>query len=346
MKIRKTYSFAWKSALIITVFSLFLSFLVLYFTTIKLPIYSVILYAFFLFLLTFVVIQYRVEKFIYQRVKKIYQNVSLLEIKELKNTNITSDMETLSKEVQKFADDKLLEIKVLNEQATFRREFMGNVAHEIKTPLFSIQGYLLTLIDGGISDKKIRKKYLKRAEKNVDRLVTIVEDLDFISRMDAKNVELNRQEFDIVLLTQTIFEMLEIKADKYQIQRSFLKSFSPILVYADKKRIEQVMINLLTNSIKYGKKDTFSYVDFTIHEVSKEVKICVIDNGEGIPKEHLPRLFERFYRVDSGRSRAEGGSGLGLSIVKHIIELHHKKVSVESELGKGASFCFNLELAY
>ena len=345
MKIRKTYSFAWKSALIITVFSLFLSFLVLYFTTIKLPIYSVILYAFFLFLLTFVVIQYRVEKFIYQRVKKIYQNVSLLEIKELKNTNITSDMETLSKEVQKFADDKLLEIKVLNEQATFRREFMGNVAHEIKTPLFSIQGYLLTLIDGGISDKKIRKKYLKRAEKNVDRLVTIVEDLDFISRMDAKNVELNRQEFDIVLLTQTIFEMLEIKADKYQIQLSFLKSFSPILVYADKKRIEQVMINLLTNSIKYGKKDTFSYVDFTIHEVSKEVKICVIDNGEGIPKEHLPRLFERFYRVDSGRSRAEGGSGLGLSIVKHIIELHHKKVSVESELGKGASFCFNLELA-
>lgn len=345
MNIRKTYSFAWKSAIIITILSLFLSFLVLYFATIRLPIYSVVLYAFFLFLLIFIVIQYRVEKFIYQHVKKIYQNVSLLEIKELKNTNITSDMETLSKEVQKFTDDKLLEIKTLNEQVAFRREFMGNVAHEIKTPLFSIQGYLLTLIDGGILDKKIRKKYLKRAEKNVDRLVTIVEDLDFISRMDAKNVELNRQEFDIVLLTQTIFEMLEIKADKYQIQLSFLNLFSPILVYADKKRIEQVMINLLTNSIKYGKKDTFSSVDFTIHKASKEVKICVIDNGEGIPKEHLPRLFERFYRVDSGRSRTEGGSGLGLSIVKHILELHHQKVSVASELGKGSSFCFNLELA-
>jgi two-component system phosphate regulon sensor histidine kinase PhoR len=345
MRIRKTYSFAWKSAFIITIFSLFLSFLGLSFTGTELPIYIIILYTIFLFILTFVVIQYRVEKFIYQRVKKIYQNVSLLDVKELKKTTITSDMETLSKEVQKFADDKLLEIASLNEQASFRREFMGNVAHELKTPLFSIQGYLLTLLDGGVSEKKVLKKYLKRAEKNVDRLVNIVEDLDFISRMDAKNVVLNMQEFDIVLLTQTIFEMLEIKAQKYHIQLSFFKSFPRILVYADKKRIEQVMINLLTNSIKYGVKGGISRVNFSVDENVKKVKICIIDSGEGIAKEHLSRLFERFYRVDSGRSRAEGGSGLGLSIVKHIVELHNQKVSVKSKLGEGSSFCFGLALA-
>jgi len=343
MKIKKTYSFALKSSVLITILSLLLLFLVLFFTKTKLPLYVASLYVILLFILVFIVIQYRVERFIYQRVKKIYQNVSLLDIKELKKTAITSDMETLSKEVQKFADDKLLEIASLNEQATFRREFMGNVAHELKTPLFSIQGYLLTLIDGQISDKKIRKKYLKRAEKNVDRLVNIVEDLDFISRMDAKNVVLNMQEFDIVLLTQTIFDMLEIKAQKYQIQLSFLKLFPPILVYADKKRIEQVMINLLTNSIKYGKKGSVSQVDFKT--TLNEVEICVIDKGEGIAKEHLPRLFERFYRVDSSRSRTEGGSGLGLSIVKHIVELHNQKVHVTSELGNGSTFCFNLELA-
>jgi len=343
MKIKKTYSFAWKSAFLVTLSSLFLSFFVLFFTGTKLPTYLILLYAVFLFMLVFLVIQYRVEKFIYQRVKKIYQKVSLLDVKELKKTTITSDMETLSQEVQKFADDKRLEIASLNEQATFRREFMGNVSHELKTPLFSIQGYLLTLLEGGIDDKKTRKKYLKRAEKNVERLVNIIEDLDFIAKMDAKNMVLNIQEFDVVSLTQNVFEMLEISAKKYAVELRFMQPIAPILVRADTKRIEQVLSNLLTNSIKYGNKGGVSQVQFIPN--NKTVQICVHDQGEGIPKEHLPRLFERFYRVDSGRSRSEGGSGLGLSIVKHIVELHKQQVRVESEIGKGTTFCFTLELA-
>lgn len=342
MKIKKSYSFALKTSAQWAVLAIILGLLFRHFFKPELSFWFIISCILVLFVLGFLLIQHRIEKFIYQRVKKIYQEVSLLDIKDLKNTPITSDMETLSKEVSKFAHEKITEIESLNEQAKYRREFMGNVAHELKTPLFSIQGYLLTLLDGAIKDKTVRDKYLKQAAKNVDRLVNIVEDLDFISKLDAKRILLNIQEFDIVALTKSVFEMMEINAQKNDVKLTFDKTYYPILVYADKQRIEQVLENLITNAIKYGKKKGICIVKFEVLDNYK-IEVCVQDEGDGIAPEHLPRIFERFYRVDTSRSREEGGSGLGLSIVKHIIEAHKETVSVFSEKGKGSKFCFTLE---
>lgn len=341
MKIKKSYSFALRTSIQITIYSFLLSGLVVYLFDLEIPLLFVLFTPILLFLVSFILIQYHIEKFIYQRVKKIYQDVSLLDIKDLKNTLITSDMESLSKEVRKFAHEKALEIESLNKQAVFRREFMGNVAHELKTPLFSIQGYLLTLLDGAISDKKVRDKYLKQAAKNADRLVNIVEDLDFISKLDSKRIILNIQEFDIVSLAKNVFEMTELNAQKNNVKLVFDKPYSSIKVFADKQRIEQVLENLITNSIKYGKKKGVCLLKFKFEKQNK-LTVCLQDEGEGIAPEHLSRIFERFYRVDSSRSREEGGSGLGLSIVKHILEAHNETISVTSEKGKGSEFCFTL----
>ena len=343
MKVRKSYSFALKTSFQIAVISLLLFILSVYLFNLKIPVFYTVLFGIIIYVIAFIIIQYRIEKFIYQRVKKIYQEVALLNIKDLKKAPITSDMESLSKEVQRFAHKKLSEIESLNEQAKFRREFMGNVAHELKTPLFSIQGYLLTLIDGSIKDKNQKKKYLKQAAKNVDRLVDIVEDLDFIAKMDSKQIHLNIQEFDIVLLTQNVFEMMEINAHNHQIELKFDKVYFPIVVYGDMKRIEQVLENLITNAIKYAKKNSVCLVSFSKTDEDK-IKISIKDKGEGISPEHLARIFERFYRVDSSRSRQEGGSGLGLSIVKHIIEAHGETIDVKSEKGKGSEFSFTLDV--
>ncbi len=324
------------------VIALFLFGLTGYSLKLHLPIVYIIVFGIIIYGVSFVIIQYRIEKFIYQRIKDIYQEVALLNIKDLKKAHISPDMKTLSKEVQKFAHKKLSEIENLNEQAQFRREFMGNVAHELKTPLFSIQGYLLTLLDGNVTDKKQKKKYLKQAAKNVDRLVNIVEDLDFISKMDSKHLHLNIQEFDIVELTRSVFELKEINAQQHAITLDFDREYYPILVYGDMKRIEQVLENLLTNAIKYAKKSSVCHVSFNPVD-DHRIKVCVKDSSEGIAPQHLSRIFERFYRVDSGRSRQEGGSGLGLSIVKHIIEAHGEEVSVDSTIGVGSRFCFTLE---
>lgn len=342
MKIKKSYSFAYKTSLQIAIVTFLSSWLIKIFFHPDISLLFFFISSLVIFAFSFFIIQRRIQKFIYERVKKIYQDVSLLDIKQLKNTPITSDMETLSKEVRKFANDKLSEIESLNEQAIFRREFMGNVAHELKTPLFSIQGYLLTLMDGAISDKKVRDKYLKQAAKNVERLVNIVEDLDFISKLDAKRIILNIQEFDIVSLTKSVFEMMEINAKKNDMKLVFDKAYFPILVYGDKQRIEQVLENLITNAIKYGKKNGVCMVKFAPID-SEKLSICIMDEGDGISPEHLPRIFERFYRIDTSRSREEGGSGLGLSIVKHILEAHKQTIKVSSEKGKGSSFCFTLD---
>jgi len=342
MKIRKSYSFAIRTSVQITIYSFFLSGLVVYLFKLEIPLLFVVFTTLLLFLISFILIQYHVEKFIYQRIKKIYQDVSLFDIKDFKNTLITSDMESLSNEVSKFALEKTLEIESLNKQAVFRREFMGNVAHELKTPLFSIQGYLLTLLDGAISDKKVRNKYLKQAAKNADRLINIVEDLDFISKLDSKRILLNIQEFDIVYLTKNVFEMMELNAKKNNVTLVFDKPYTSIKVFADEQRIEQVLENLITNSIKYGKKNGVCRLSFKNLKQNK-LTVCLQDEGEGIAPEHLSRIFERFYRVDTSRSREEGGSGLGLSIVKHIMEAHNETISVTSEKGKGSEFCFTLK---
>lgn len=345
---KKTYKFAIISALFISIFAtLFVILLASFFF--KYSIQNIFLFSF-IFILTvytfsFFVIQYRVEHFIYRRVKKIYDDVSLLESTSYVNQPITTDMETLTREVKKFATDKKMEIEMLKVREEYRREFLGNVSHELKTPLFTVQGYLSTLLDGAINDKTVRKKYLKRAEKGVERLIYIVEDLDMITKLEVGDLNLEFSEFDIVELIQNVFDLLELKADKKKITLAFNNyHIQPIYVFGDKDKIQQVVENLIVNSIKYGKKEGATEV--TIANLTNEkFLIRITDNGEGIEKQNIPRLFERFYRVDKSGSRTEGGSGLGLAIVKHIIEAHNEKIYVESEFGIGSEFSFTLNKA-
>jgi two-component system phosphate regulon sensor histidine kinase PhoR len=252
-------------------------------------------------------------------------------------------METLTKQVKKFATDKKLEIETLKVREEYRREFLGNISHELKTPLFTVQGYLSTLLDGAMDDKKIRKKYLERAEKGVERLVYIVEDLDMISKLEMGDVNLELSKFNIVDLVQSVFDLLEMVADKKNIILMFDSKYNKAInVFADQEKIQQVLSNLIVNSIKYGKENGTTEV--TIEDlVDDKIIIRIRDNGEGIEKQNIPRLFERFFRVDKSGARSEGGSGLGLSIVKHIIEAHGEKIYVESEFGNGSEFSFTLE---
>lgn len=345
---KKTYKFAVKSALYISVFStafvvMLLIFLFKY--TFKSLLLFEIIFILGIYVFSFIVLQYRVERFIYRRVKKIYDDVSLLESSSLINQPITTDMETLTREVKKFATDKKLEIEMLQVREEYRREFLGNVSHELKTPLFTVQGYISTLLDGAMEDKAIRKKYLKRAEKGVERLIYIVEDLDMITKLESGDLNLEYTDFDIVELIQNVFDLLEMKADKKKVTLAFENSpVHPNYVKADKDRIQQIVENLLVNSIKYGKVKGLTEVA-VINLTKEKVLVRISDNGEGIEQQNIPRLFERFYRVNKSGSRSEGGSGLGLAIVKHIIEAHKEKIYVESEFGIGSEFSFTLEKA-
>ncbi|MFH4963488.1 ATP-binding protein [Gaetbulibacter sp. M235] len=343
-KFKKTYKFAIKTSLYITVFITLLMGVFLYsFYTINwllLLAFALISYVF-----SFIVIQFRVERFIYKRVKKIYDDLTLLESTNLTRGPINTDMGTLTQEIDKFARDKKLEIETLKVREQYRKEFFGNVSHELKTPLFTVQGYILTLLDGAMDDKKIRKKYLERASKGVERLVYIVNDLDMITKLEIGDLSLNIESFDIVEMVRNVFEMFEMKANEKKLTLTFdIEYPKPIIVNADKERIQQVLINLIVNSIKYGRAKGTTEVSIE-NLIKNKVIVRITDNGIGIGKSDLPRLFERFYRVDKSGSRAEGGSGLGLSIVKHIIEAHDEKIYVESEFGVGSEFSFTLEKA-
>ena len=295
------------------------------------------------FICSFIITQYRLEKLIFQRIKKIYDSVKILDTADFHKTSITSDIESLSAEVQKFAETKQQQIQNLTEKENYRREFLGNVSHELKTPLFTVQGYLLTLTDGAMNDKNIREKYLKRANKGVERLLAVVKDLDLISKLETDDLHLNKEPFNILELIHNSFELLEMKAKKRNISLQLDRSYEyPIMAIGDVERIEQVLTNLIVNSIKYGKKGGLTLVRISSHSPGK-INVQIKDNGEGISKNHHSRLFERFYRVDKSRSREQGGSGLGLAIVKHIIEAHDEQISVESTLHKGATFSFTLE---
>lgn len=346
MKIKKTYFFAFWTSFYITFITLFALFLATYFllnTILELK--YILLFAIIVFTFTFLISQFRLEKFIYQRIKKIYDSVSILDSSDLNKTSITSDIDTLSREVQKFAEIKKQQIQKLNLRENYRREFLGNVSHELKTPLFTVQGYLLTLADGAINDKMVRQKYLERANKGVERLIAIVKDLDLISKLESADLSLNKQPFNIIELIQDVFDLLEMKAKKRNISLFLNKHYDyPVMVIGDIERIEQVLTNLIVNSIKYGKIGGTTIVSAEQFKKDK-ILVKVTDNGEGIKKEHLSRLFERFYRVDQSRSREQGGSGLGLSIVKHIIEAHNEQIFIESEFKKGSEFSFTLEKA-
>ena len=339
--LKKTYKFAIRTSLYVTLFTtLLVSVFLYYYHTFN---WQVIFFPLICFPLCFVIVQFRVERFIYRRVMKIYDDLTLLESTTLRQQPITTDMATLTKEIDKYARDKKLEIETLKVREEYRKEFIGNVSHELKTPLFTVQGYIDTLLDSGISDEKIRKKYLARASKGVERLTYIIKDLDMITKLEVGDLSLNKEHFDVVKLVENIFDLFEMKAAKKKIILTFDIDYpKPIMVFADKERIQQVLTNLIVNSIKYGQENGTTEISIE-NLIKNKVIIRVRDNGEGIKQENLPRLFERFYRVDKSGSRKEGGSGLGLSIVKHIIEAHEEKMYVESELGVGSEFSFTLE---
>ncbi len=294
---------------------------------------------------SFIIIQFRVQKYIYRTLKKIYEEVSILEEASFPGEKITTDMATLEREVQRFTARKKLELESLRLTEEYRKEFMGNVAHELKTPIFTVQGYILTLLDGAMNDKAVRKKYLERANKGVERLTYLVNDLDMISKLEAGNLNLDYSYFDIIEVIKNTFDLLEMKAKTKDVTLTFDVEYAePIMVNADEEKIQQVITNLIENSLKYGKKKgtTEVSVQDLLHN---KLLVRITDNGEGIEEEHIPRLFERFYRVDKTGNRKVGGSGLGLSIVKHIVEAHEEKIYVESEYGVGSEFSFTLEKA-
>ena len=345
MKFKKTYSYALWSAFYLTLLSVTIGAISYFFIVQLFGISTVLISTVILFFISFFIIQYRAEHFIYRRLKKIYEDVSVLDINDLQKDSITPDIEKLSKKMQKFVEGKRLEIKNLTERDSFRRDFLGNVAHELKTPLFTVQGYILTLIEGAVNDKEIRTKYLERANKGVERLVAVIKDLDMISKLENDGLKINMTVFNILELIQNVFDMFEMKAKKKNITLKFDRVYEfPVFVSGDIEKIEQVLINLIVNSIKYGKPNgtTILAVD-SYNEAHFIVKVN--DNGEGIKQQHLPRLFERFYRVDQSRSRDQGGSGLGLSIVKHIIEAHYETILLKSTYGEGSEFSFTLKKA-
>jgi len=343
MKLKKTYKFAFFTSLLISIILTLILGVFFYLNSISIW-YSPI-FAFSIFVLSFFVIQHRVQRFIYKRVNKIYEDLTLLESAEFTDKQITTDMETLTNEIDKYAKEKKIEIESLKIRENYRKEFMGNVAHELKTPLFTVQGYIETLIDGGLHNKDIAEKYLERAGKGVERLTYIVNDLDMLSKFEVGNLVLEKKAFNIVELIQNVFDLLEMKAAKKDITLTFDKLYTePIMVDADEKKIQQVLMNLINNSIKYGRRKGTTEV--SVEKLLKTKFIVrVTDNGEGIKKENLTRVFERFFRVDKSGSRKEGGSGLGLSIVKHIIEAHAERIYVESEYNVGSEFSFTLNKA-
>ena len=251
-------------------------------------------------------------------------------------------MNSFAKDLGEFVKLKRTEIETLKKEDLYRKEFVGNVAHELKTPLFSVQGYISNLLDGAMDDKELLKKYLKRAEKSVDRLTYIIKDLDLITQLESSTLKLEVTSFDIVKLANEIIEDLEISASKKNIKIIINKKYdNEILVEADRNRIEQVITNLITNSINYGSEKGTTEISFESNE--DKIIVKVNDNGEGITEENMPRLFQRFFRVDISRSRSQGGSGLGLAIVKHIIDAHNENIYVQSTVGIGSEFSFSLK---
>jgi len=299
------------------------------------------------FFTSFIVFYYLLEKYIYSKVVLIYKMIHNLKLgKDLKDAlgeYVSSDpINDVEQEVKEWAGAKKREIDVLKKQEQFRREFLSNVSHEFKTPLFAIQGYIETLQDCIVDDPDMAVKFLKKAANNVDRLSYLIDDLDSISKLESGEIPINYQKFDFVGLAKEVMEGLEDNAKAKNIKLSFKEKYtSPAFVKADREKIRQVMINLVQNSLKYGKANGSTAIK--IFELHDQYLIEVTDDGIGIEEKHLPRLFERFYRIDSHRSREEGGTGLGLAIVKHILEAHQQIISVRSTLQIGTTFAFTLE---
>jgi len=297
------------------------------------------------FLVLYIVFYFTFNKLIINKIKPLFDAVNSLPTTK-SNTYENVDNNELLKEIETkvklWSKSKIEEIAILKANEKYRKEFLGNVSHELKTPLFNIQGYILTLLDGGIEDENINIKYLQRTEKNINRLISVVHDLETIARIESGEIKLNFETFDIVKLVEEVIEMQEIRAGKRNINLEFYETYnSELLVSADKKGIFDVVSNLVINSIIYGKQN--GKTSIKIESTDNKIYVYVEDNGIGITNKNLQRIFERFFRVDQSRSKLQGGTGLGLSIVKHMIEVHKQTISVKSKLNEGSSFIFSLD---
>ena len=307
----------------------------------KLIIFSV---AFFVGSFLFVYLVF--EKFIYKNIYRSIHSYRLSQVADkTKNTSdSTAGSKRIEEELANWAEDRKNEVERLKKLELYRKEYLGNVSHELKTPVFNIQGYVLTLLDGALEDPKVNRDYLVRAEKSVERMINMIEDLEAISQLETGELQIEMERFDIHALVKEVFNAQELMATLKGIMFSFKdNSDKPIYVLADRSRIRQVLTNLIVNSIKYGKE--YGHTNVAFYESGENISIEIADDGIGIEKEHLPRLFERFYRVDKSRSREQGGTGLGLSIVKHLIEAHNQTISVTSKQGEGSVFSFTLKRA-
>ena len=346
MKISSTTSIS----IILALFFSILTGLLIYFAKLINPV-NFIAYLIFAILLSFAILYIAFHStfnsLIINKTKPLFDAVNSLQtpvseaFHHVDNTELLSKIE---KKVKQWSKSKIDEIAILKANEKYRKEFLGNVSHELKTPLFNIQGYILTLLDDGLYDEDINIKYLQRTEKNINRLISVVQDLETISKIESGEMKLNIENFDIIQLINEIFEMQEIRANKKNIRLDFFENYiAPVIVKADKKGIHDVISNLIINSIIYGKE--YGKTSIKIESKANKVFIYVEDNGIGISEKHLQRIFERFFRIDKSRSKIQGGTGLGLSIVKHIIEVHKQTINVKSKLSVGSSFVFSLDKA-
>ncbi len=312
--------------------------------------YDVTITFFVSFGISFMVFYYLIEKYVYSKIKLIYKLIHNLKLgRDLRDAlggNITSadPIADVELEVKAWAREKKIEVDELRKQEKFRREFLSNISHEFKTPLFAIQGYIEAILDDGFDDLEMANQFLDKASKNVDRLSYLIKDLDEISKLESGEIAINYSKFKINELIREVLESMEMKAKQHNIKLVYKQKYDEnVLVNADREKIHQVLVNLIDNSLKYGNPGGSTSVSlFDLHD---QVLIEITDDGIGIEEKHLPRLFERFFRTEQSRSRQIGGSGLGLAIVKHIVEAHQQTINVRSTAGLGSTFGFTLQKA-
>lgn len=297
-----------------------------------------------LFVAVYILTRFSVENFIYKKIRVLYKTIHNLKSPKYKVKIEDNWLENAEAEIEKWADDKKNELESLRKSENYRRDFLGNVSHELKTPIFNIQGYVLTLLDGGLEDQSINREYLLRTEKSIDRMIAIVNDLEIISKLESETLKLEKEKFELSSLAHDVVETYEINAQQKKISIHIHNKLPGLVhVFADKEKIRQVLNNLLENAIKYGKTD--GRIKITFYDMDESVLVEVSDNGIGIPQDDIPRIFERFFRSANGRAIEHAGSGLGLAIVKHIMEAHGQTINVRSTIGVGTTFGFTLQKA-
>lgn len=285
---------------------------------------------------------YFMHQFLLFRIKPVYQIIHSKKNKHPQLSPPKQSVDAIDEQIHQWAESRELEIQRLQENETYRKEFLRDLSHEIKTPIFTLQGYILTLLDGGLEDEQINRKYLERSERNINRLIDMIRDIESLAKLESGELTLEEERFDMVALVREIAESMEMEALKRNIRIDVGESTQqpPVYLFADRRSIAQVLVNLLSNSLKYGTDGGYTRIRFI--DIFDRVMIEVADNGVGIPEESIERIFERFYRVDKSRSREQGGTGLGLSIVKHILEAHGQNITARSKPEEGTVFSFTL----